>query len=152
MTQLERIASELQHSLMGPAWHGESLFELLTGVTSEAAAAKPIPGAHSMHEIVLHLTRWVEIASGALNAQRIPEWPFPDDWPSPESTPWDRALADLKQATGELAGYTGQIREEQLDTQASGRAYSLGVLLLGVVQHAAYHGGQIALLRKLTRV
>jgi uncharacterized damage-inducible protein DinB len=152
MTQLERIASELQHSLMGPAWHGSSLFELLTGVTEAEASAVPLPGVHSMHEIVLHLTRWVTLASGALHGQRIPEWPFPDDWPSTSDSEWDRALGELKQATEELAGYTLRIAESRLEEQAPGRTYTIAVLLLGVVQHAAYHGGQIALLKKLTRV
>ncbi len=137
---------------MGPAWHGSSLFELLTGVTAVQAAAKPIPGAHSIHEIVLHLTTWVELASGALHGRNIPEWPFPEDWPPTEGSRWEQALESLKQATLQLAAYAERLTEERLEEFAPARNYTLGVLMFGVVQHAAYHGGQIALLRKLTRV
>lgn len=152
MNQIERIAFELRHSLLGPAWHGDPLFELLDGVTPEQAAAKPLPGIHSIHEMVLHLTRWVELAALAVHGQPIPQWPFPDDWPSQDETPWSTALTNLRVATEELAVYVEQLPEVSLDEQAPGRQYSKGVLLMGLVQHAAYHGGQIALLKKLTRI
>jgi uncharacterized damage-inducible protein DinB len=126
--------------------------EMLTNVPAEQATAKPLAGVHSIHEIVLHLTRWVELASMALHGQAIPQWPIPDDWPSVDGTPWHRALMDLRLATEELATYVERLSEAHLDEQTPGRQYSNGILLLGVVQHAAYHGGQIALLKKLTRL
>jgi len=37
----------------GPMWHGPALAELVAGVSSEEAAAHPVPGAHSIWELVL---------------------------------------------------------------------------------------------------
>ena len=37
----------------------------------------------------------------------------------------------------------------RLEETAAGQNYSLAVMLHGVAQHMAYHGGQIALLKKL---
>jgi uncharacterized damage-inducible protein DinB len=152
MNQVERIACELKQSFAGSVWHGQSVGELLSGVTATEAAAKPIAGAHSIHEIVLHLITWVTLATRALNGQRIPKWPFPEDWPPTAGTPWEDSVERLKQATEELSALARHLTDSQLETQAPGRTYTYGALLLGIVQHAAYHGGQIALLKKRARV
>ncbi len=54
-TELERLESQLKRSFEGPAWHGPSVLEALEGLTPEAAQAHPVPGAHSVWELVLHL-------------------------------------------------------------------------------------------------
>jgi hypothetical protein len=41
-----------------------------------------------------------------------------------------------------------RIDEARIEETSPGRTYPNYVLLHGVVQHLAYHGGQIALLRK----
>ncbi|MGA2262460.1 MAG: hypothetical protein ABSH28_13620 [Acidobacteriota bacterium] len=38
MTEVERIADQLQRSMEGNAWHGPALLEVLEGVTAEEAA------------------------------------------------------------------------------------------------------------------
>jgi hypothetical protein len=54
-TELARLEEQLQRSFEGEAWHGPSLRETLDGVTAEEASRHPIPGAHSIWELVLHL-------------------------------------------------------------------------------------------------
>ena len=53
-----RLAEQVEGALSGPAWHGASLEENLRGLTPEQAAARPVPGAHSIWELVLHITAW----------------------------------------------------------------------------------------------
>jgi len=60
MTESERILDQLNRSLDGEAWHGPALFELLRDVTLEQAASRPVPNAHTIWEILLHVTVWVE--------------------------------------------------------------------------------------------
>jgi hypothetical protein len=56
-----RTLSEcLARSVSGDPWHGPSLDALLGDVTPEQAAAHPVPGAHSIVEIVRHVTAWTE--------------------------------------------------------------------------------------------
>jgi hypothetical protein len=55
MSEIHRIADQLKRSLEGEAWHGPALRELLSGVTAKQAAARPLAGAHSIWEIVLHI-------------------------------------------------------------------------------------------------
>jgi hypothetical protein len=57
MTETHRINSQLKRAQEGQAWHGPSLRELLDGVTAEQAAARPIPNAHSIWELVNHINK-----------------------------------------------------------------------------------------------
>ena len=41
MSETARLADQIRRAFEGDAWHGDSIKELLTGVTAETAAAKP---------------------------------------------------------------------------------------------------------------
>lgn len=122
--------------------------EVIAGLGSEQADAHPIPGAHSAHEILLHLISWQEIATRALHGEPVPQWPFPEDWPPTESMRWDKSLERLHIAMRDLVEAVEELTEEQLGSIVPGRDYSFYVLLHGIAQHNSYHGGQIALLKK----
>src|SRR5690349_1614814 len=62
MGEVRRINDQLRRAFEGQAWHGPSLIELLSDVTAEQAAAKPVPAAHSIWELVLHIEFWEEVA------------------------------------------------------------------------------------------
>ena len=55
MSELTRIEDQLRRSFEGEAWHGPATLELLAEVVPEEAQTRPIPGAHSIWELVLHL-------------------------------------------------------------------------------------------------
>jgi hypothetical protein len=55
MTEAARIAQQLENAFSGGAWHGPALLELLADVDATTAAAHPVPGAHSIWELVLHI-------------------------------------------------------------------------------------------------
>src|SRR5208283_2460455 len=58
MSESARIADQMRRAFDGEAWHGDSLTEILEGVTAARAAAHPITGAHSIWELVLHIAAW----------------------------------------------------------------------------------------------
>jgi hypothetical protein len=151
MTEAHRIADELSRSLRGPAWHGDALLELLSGVTAEEAAAQTSVAAHSIQEIVLHVISWQEIARAGLAGKPLPELPFPEDWPPAEGVAWTEALQNLASSGEGLATAAGVLDESDLAATVRGRDYSVSFLLHGVAQHNAYHGGQIALIKKALR-
>ena len=61
MSELANIIGELKiiHR-SGDAWHGPALRDVLTGLTPDEAA-RPLPNAHSIWEIVLHIAGWEEV-------------------------------------------------------------------------------------------
>jgi len=61
MNETERIADQLKRAFHGEAWSGPSVREVLQGVTADIAAKRPIADAHSIWELVHHITAWVDI-------------------------------------------------------------------------------------------
>jgi uncharacterized damage-inducible protein DinB len=151
MSRARHLASSLGRTMTGPMWHGPALADVLEDVTAERAAARPIAGAHSIWEIVLHVTAWVEIARARVKGESTSD-PRPDqDWPpvaATDAAAWAGALDRLAACHREIAAEVRALDEAQLDAKVNNLDYSVDVLLHGVVAHGAYHGGQIALLKK----
>lgn len=151
MAESQRIADQLTRSLSGRAWHGSSLDELLQTVDAETAAAHPIGDAHSIWEIVLHLTAWTEVVHRRLLGERIDDLPAARDWPAvgrPSATAWREQRERLASATATLRDALLALADERLSEAPAGGRDSVYVHLHGLVQHNAYHGGQIAMLKK----
>src|SRR5256885_3965635 len=82
MTETKFIAQELHKSFEGNAWHGSSVRDVLEGVSAEQAAAKPIPDAHNIWELALHIAAWVEHSRHAIDGKPLPlQLDTPEDWP-----------------------------------------------------------------------
>jgi hypothetical protein len=54
----------------------------------------------------------------------------------------------LRSTHATLIQLVSAMQESRLNDRVPGKDYDLRFMLTGAVQHAAYHGGQIALLKK----
>lgn len=154
---IEVIRDELTRAVSGHPWHGSSLVDLLEGIPPKLAAARPVAAAHSIWEIVLHLTSWARECARRVRdgVARDPEM---GDWPAVGGTgaaAWEKAQRWLADANREVLEAlddldADRLREIVRDTRSSGshRPVTLEVLLHGLAQHYAYHGGQIAMLSR----
>jgi len=155
MPETARILDQLHRAYEGPAWHGPALREVLAGVTWQTAAQRPIPGAHTIWELVLHLTVWMAVPTRRIAGAEIPTLPANEDWPAapePTESGWREALDQLAQAQRALESEVRQLPDDRLREKVLGEVpYSIYTMLHGVVQHNLYHAGQIALLKKAIR-
>jgi uncharacterized damage-inducible protein DinB len=150
MNQVQLIVDQLQRAYSGEAWHGPSLKELLTGVTAEQALARPLPEAHSVWELTMHIGVWMSAARRRLAGDPAKLTPQ-EDWPmidggSPAA--WQQTLDALEQEHKQLRAAVSSLPKSSLPNQAPGKDHSLAFMLHGVIQHNLYHAGQIALLKK----
>jgi uncharacterized damage-inducible protein DinB len=155
--EIDRIVDQLHREHEGDPWHGSPLRTLLAGVSSEVAAAHPIRGLHSVWEIVLHMTAWKNevrrrLAGAPAGTPEEGDWP---EVPAPTPEAWKAALEALEQAQAALVDAVRQVPEAKLfeatndpRNRETGSGVSYYELLHGIVQHDAYHAGQIALVRK----
>lgn len=151
MTRGQRAAQSIERSLSGPMWHGPSLVDLVGDVTAEQAAARPVAGAHSIWELVLHIITWMEIVRERLHGAEPVEATAERDWPKVTDTSaeaWRDTVERLKEANRLLADDVRALPDSSFSERVPGRDYGLGVMLRGVVEHDTYHGGQIAILKK----
>lgn len=154
-TECRRTADQLVSNIDGDAWYGDSLRKILDNVTAEQAGAHPIPNAHSIWELVLHLNAWAELYSGAILGRPIPPWPgMPEevDWPrlkALDERSWRESVRSLFENHSELAERIAQFTDDRLESTVPGRSYDFRQLFQSASLHAVYHAGQIALLKKL---
>jgi hypothetical protein len=151
----------------GPgAWYGSDLRAAIAGVTPATAFRRPAEGRHNIAEVALHHAYWVGQITAKLTGDDHPSAQGPrvgdpgeppvfplvgkEDWfdlndESKLSWAAITALVDasqqrLSRAAGEIAGgarVSPLSAEEQFD------------VVIGITGHAAYHAGQIQLIKKL---
>jgi uncharacterized damage-inducible protein DinB len=151
MTETHRINGQLKRAYEGEAWHGPSLRELLDGVTAEQAAAKPIPNAHSIWELVNHIIAWEQIVRRRLEGEALVEVPDEMNFPpvnDASEAAWQATLQSLAASNRSLRESIKRIDDAKLEETAPGTNYSNYFMLHGAIQHDLYHAGQIALLKK----
>jgi len=158
MTEVQRIREQFQRAFNGEAWHGPSVLKILDGVTAQQAAAHPIPGAHSIWELTLHIAAWENACRRRLEgdpAQLSDE----EDWPTIEDTgeeAWHATQQHLRDNHQALLDAIAALDESNLDRpiieDAETPFSSVYVTLHGAVQHDLYHAGQIAILKKAKEV
>jgi len=153
MTEIDRIVDQLERGFDGDAWHGDPLMKILDGVTAAQAVAHPVPGAHSIWEIVNHIRAWRPAVEARLAGQ-VRELDGAADWPhvtdNSESS-WQECLSDLRHRHESFIKAVRAFPEGKLNDDAPNRDHSYYVLLQGMVQHDLYHAGQIAILKKAAR-
>jgi len=160
MSEKHRIIDLSSRVMDGDPWHAGSIAALLTDVTAAEAAARPIPGAHSIWQLVLHMTGWAEevrlrVAGAPAGTPAVGDWPRVG--PVGRAR-WDAARAGLFSAYRALQRDVSRMPVRDLSrptsdprNRATGEGMSRYVTIHGVIHHATYHAGQIALLKRALR-
>jgi uncharacterized damage-inducible protein DinB len=156
MHEGRRISNFISRTVSGPMWHGPSLSEALAGVTAGDAMSRPIDGAHTIWELVLHMAAWAEIVRRRLGDAPTPDPTADEDWPpvtNESKAAWQDALARLFTGYRLLSEDVASLDRDVLGRLVPGREYSVREMVHGVIEHGTYHGGQVVLLRRaLTHV
>ncbi|HZQ90881.1 MAG TPA: DinB family protein [Terriglobales bacterium] len=150
-TETQRIAGQMRRAWKGQAWHGPSLSEVLRGIDARAAAARPLPGAHSIWELALHIASWDVVIRRRL-AGEVFAVTKQEDWPAVSepatAAQWRKTVRALDAAHAKLIAAARRFPQDRLHDRVRGKKYSFYVMLHGIVQHDLYHAGQIALLKR----
>jgi len=154
MKETERIKDQFERAFDGEAWHGPSVISILKDVNAVQAAAHPIPGAHSIWELTLHIAAWESAGRRRLQGDRA-QLSDEEDWPKIDDASekaWQATKEFLRSNHEVLLDALSAVDDERLDLpiiQDPNTPFSsVYVTLHGVVQHDLYHAGQIAILKK----
>jgi uncharacterized damage-inducible protein DinB len=155
-----RIAELLLRTFEGDPWHGSSTRALLADVTARDAARRPAGQAHSIWELVLHMTGWADEVRRRIGG-RAAQDPDGGDWPPvPEvsDAAWAAAVARLTEAHHALAAAVRRLSDAELEAPvtdlrdpAAGSGLSRYLTLHGLIHHTVYHSGQIGLVKAALR-
>ena len=156
MSEATRIADQLRRAFEGAAWHGDSLFEILDGVTAAQAAARPVKQAHSIWELVLHIAAWDGACRRRMRGESV-SLPDAQNFPAVKDTSdaaWRNTLKHVKDVHNDLVTAVSAFPDSRLNEKVPGKDsegdfYNFYYMLHGVAQHELYHAGQVALLKKM---
>jgi len=153
MTESARLADQIRRAFEGNAWHGDSVLKLLAGVDGKTAAARPIKNAHTIWELVLHISAWddaVRRRAGGARVSLSEKQNFPPVVETRE-TAWRESIEKLKDTHNQLVRAVARFPDSRLGKQVPGKRatyHTFFYMFSGIVQHELYHAGQIALLKK----
>jgi hypothetical protein len=149
VSEIARIALLLEQTFEGKPYYGPSVLGTLEQVTADAALRKPRWSAHSIWEIVVHLTAELNYAHGVIEGTAGPWVEGETTWPAvtnTSETEWKRANQELKKANRALVHAVKGLDDAILDQQPVRVRGPFYVTLHGTIQHNVYHSGQISLL------
>jgi uncharacterized damage-inducible protein DinB len=150
MSEISFIVDQLKLAFEGEPWHGPALMEVLGGIDAKTAALRPINNAHCIWELVLHVAGWEQVVSRRLQGQPA-TLTDAQNFGHLESTTeeaWQSTVTILRQNHNELIRLVSALPESRLQDRVPGKQYDVRFMLYGAVQHAAYHAGQIAILKR----
>lgn len=151
MREVERIARLLEQTFEGQAYYGPSVQKALEDISVGIAERRPDGRAHSIWELVSHLTAELRHARALLEGDAVPWVEGKTTWPdlaASSASAWDEAIRDLRDANRALVQAIEQLDDTMLDQQLNQVRRTYYVMLHGMIQHNAYHAGQISMLKR----
>lgn len=143
------LIDQIENLFNGSPWFGPSWIETLEKVPSDDVNYRLEKGA-SIAGLLGHVVAWREYVARKLQGQEDFEITPGTDWPSGvlDDKGWQdlvRRFVDIQQ---ELLEGLSEFPSSMLDDKVSGREYSWAFMLQGIIDHDAYHLGQVNLLLK----
>ena len=146
MKETERIASLFSDLYDGQPWIDVNITGILNKITAEQAVKKISPRWNSVWEITNHLIYWrmhvLERLQGVV--KESPADNYFRAVSDASAAAWAATLKDLEDSQIKWNAFLEKTDEGDLENQHT--AFSNYKLLHGILQHDAYHLGQIAML------
>ena len=150
MSEINRIVklfTDLQH---GDCWIGSNFKEALHGVGAATAAKSIQPNTNSIWQLVSHIIYWrlsvVNRLEGNLNPPPFPDFMLPEEM---NEASWKQTLVDFETTYHLLRNTIQHFKEENLEKPSPKEEQTFYQLMMGCLQHDAYHLGQLVLVKKL---
>ena len=143
--QNSQLVTRVESYYNGDASYGDPMLKILEGVDSKTAIKRPADNVHSIAELIAHLVTWedcfLERIKGNHKSQVEQELSF--DWKridENEKTLWRTLTTKLDKNHKEIISV---LNNEKYSTE------SKKTLMIDVTEHAIYHLGQIAIIKKM---
>ena len=151
MNEAATARAVIRASVYGPAWHGPSVTDALKEVNAARAAAHPIPSAHSIWELLLHMNAWQQFVLDTAEGVDPPMLEGDENFPlvtDASEAAWEAAKRAFFSTADHLIERCASVSEDELARPVTQHQFSFKVMLHGIAHHNIYHAGQIALLKK----
>ena len=147
--EINRILKQFADLQHGNCWTGNNFKKVLHDVGADEAL-KNIPGIkNNIWRLVAHITYWrtsvVNRLTGTTNPPPFADFLLPDNC---NEENWRQALHDFEAAYHLLRNAIHHFNEDNLDKPSPRKDQTFYELIMGCLQHDAYHLGQMMLVKK----
>jgi len=146
INRIVKLFENLQH---GDCWIGTNFKETLHGVDAAMAADTISVHSNSIWQLTSHIIYWrtrvVNRLTGSDNPPPFKDFLLPAQL---NDASWKQTLQDFEAAYHALRHAIHVMKDEQLDKPSPKEGQTFYQLIMGCLQHDAYHLGQMMLLKK----
>lgn len=150
MKETERIVKLFEDLYEGSPWIDVNIVETLNKVSAEQASKQIIPGRNSIWEIVNHLIQWRLNVLQRMQGKSIrpPKNNYFDLISDNSASAWRNILHQLKDSQLQWINFLKTFKESDFEKVYPDNNMNYYEHIHGIIQHDAYHLGQISLLSK----
>ncbi len=149
------IIKQLQDLLHGPLWLDEHFDKKLSSVSAEEAFINPLPGLHSVAELLSHLNVWLRACMDRMTGiENSLKDNSPDDWKHNallRTDGWEVLKEEFYDLHDELIRLIETSDDSFFEKPYPGSAFTHQDILNGLIHHNAYHLGQMGLTIKFLK-
>ena len=151
MKETNRIAKLFEDLYNGSPWIDVTIMDTLKNISAEQAAKKVTPGRNSIWQIVNHMIAWRENVLLRIQGNEIvtPNNNYFTEIENISETEWQKVLERLENSQHQWIAFLKTFEESQFEKIYPKNRMSYYEHIHGILQHDAYHLGQIVLLSKL---
>jgi len=146
--EINRILKQFADLQHGDCWIGANFKDTFHGIDAELAAKQAIKNSNTIWQITAHIIYWRTTVANRLAGNSNPP-PFRDFLLPDElnDSNWKQTLHDFEAAYHLLRNAIHNIKQENLDKLTVRPPQTYYDLIIGCLQHDAYHLGQLRLLK-----
>jgi uncharacterized damage-inducible protein DinB len=150
MKETERIIKLFDGLYQGHPWLDVTFMDTLKNMTAQQAAKKIHPGCNSVWEVLNHLISWRLAILERIEGHDVksPENNFFSPVTDQSVSAWNKTLINLEDSQKKWVNYLREFSTDRFDQIPDTRPFTRYELIHGILQHDAYHLGQIKILSK----
>lgn len=147
--RIQTLFTDLYH---GHPWLDVTLQDTLGSITPEQAAQRPIKDGNTIWEIVNHIIAWRQNVLRRVQGEvlEIPENNYIEQIIDTSDDAWRKTLETLETTQKEWLYFLSTFNEADFINEYPPNNLTYYQHIHGIIQHDAYHLGQIVLLAKIT--
>jgi uncharacterized damage-inducible protein DinB len=150
MKASQRISGLFTNLYQGEPWIDVTLVDTLQHIPYQKAAEK-YRNCNSIWEITNHIVAWRENVLQRVQGKVIntPNHNYFESIPDVSESAWQATLQNLAQSQKQWVTFLENFDEKEFDALYPNNGLNYYEHIHGIIQHDAYHLGQIAILSKL---
>jgi|SRR6185437_10756003 len=151
MKETKCITKLFEDLYNGSPWIDVTIMATLKNISAEQAAKKVTPERNSIWQIVNHMIAWRENVLLRVEGNEVtaPNDNYFSQLEITSETEWQKALDRLANSQAQWINFLENFDESQFDKIYASNKMTYYEHIHGILQHDAYHLGQIVLLSKL---